>query len=311
MPAAPPPPTRQSRRKGADLPDLSTLLGDSSVLNVPAIAPEPSIPAIAPEPSIPAIAPEPEPPAPAAGPATTPGAEELPSTGSLAEHDFPDLIHTLFVRRWTGTIELHRGRVDTSVQVTGGRLAFASSTNKDERLGELLLRREKITLQQYYDAGKAIRKGKRLGAILVEQGALEPRDLVKVVVDHTREVIYSVFQWTEGFYRLKEGPDPSAESITLKLSTAEIIMEGIGRIQAWSRIEQGVGGPDARYIRADDYQERLREMTLTPDRLLIVGDLGGERDVASICKASKLGDFEVCRTLWALRVIGILHQKVT
>jgi len=311
MPAAPPPPTRQSRRKGADLPDLSTLLGDSSVLNVPAIAPEPSIPAIAPEPNIPASVPEPEPPAPEAGPAATPGAEELPSTGSLAEHDFPDLIHTLSVRRWTGTIELHRGRVDTSVQVTGGRLAFASSTNKDERLGELLLRREKITLQQYYDAGKAIRKGKRLGAILVEQGALEPRDLVKVVVDHTREVIYSVFQWTEGFYRLKEGPDPSAESITLKLSTAEIIMEGIGRIQAWSRIEQGVGGPDARYIRADDYQERLREMTLTPDRLLIVGDLGGERDVASICKASKLGDFEVCRTLWALRVIGILHQKVT
>ena len=52
-------------------------------------------------------------------------------------------------------------------------------------------------------------------------------------------------------------------------------------------------------------------MTLTPERLLIVGDLGGERDVTSICEASKLGDFEVCRTLWAFRVIGILRRLGT
>jgi len=288
----------EPRRTGGRLPDLSTLLADSPVLNEP--APPPAPPPAGP----PAVA--------DAGAATPPAAEpasaELPATGSLAEYDFPDLIHSLFVRRWTGTVELHRGRVDTSVQVTGGRLVFASSTNRDERLGELLLRRDKITLPQYYDASKAIRKGKRLGTVLVEQGALEPKELVKVVVDHTREVICSVFLWTEGFYRLKEGPDPGNESITLRLSTADIILDGIGRIQAWSRIHRGVGGPDARYVRADDYQERLQEMTLTPEKLLIVGDLGGERDVASICQASKLGDFEVCRTLWAFRVIGILRR---
>ena len=72
-----------------------------------------------------------------------------------------------------------------------------------------------------------------------------------------------------------------------------------------------MGSPDAHYVRTDDYQERLREMTLTPEKLLIVGDLGGERDVASICEASKLGDFEVCRTLWAFRVIGFLRRLDT
>jgi hypothetical protein len=299
---AAPRPTRgirapEPRRPGVRLPDLSTLLTDSPVLNTPAPPPVPP----------PAVAD----PAAASPPAAEPVSAELPATGSLAEYDFPDLIHSLFVRRWTGTVEVHRGRVDTSVQVTDGRLVFASSTNRDERLGELLLRRGKITLPQYYEASRAIRKGKRLGTVLVEQGALEPKDLVKVVVDHTREVICSVFVWTEGFYRLKEGPDPGNESITLRLSTADIIMEGIGRIQAWSRIERGVGSPDAHYVRTDDYQERLREMTLTPEKLLIVGDLGGERDVASICEASKLGDFEVCRTLWAFRVIGILRRLDT
>jgi tetratricopeptide (TPR) repeat protein len=308
VPAAPeairttPPPVPAGRRRaGANLPDLSTLLAESSVLNAPAMDGSPVEAATPQKPDSAALA------ADSPAPSETPAHVEVPSTGSLAEYDFPDLLHSLFVRRWTGTIELHRGRVDTSVQVTGGRLVFASSNNKDERLGELLLRRQKITLQQYYDASKAIRKGKRLGSILVEQGALEPKDLVKVVVDHTREVIVSVFLWTEGFYQLKEGPDPGTESITLRLSTPDIIMEGIGRIQAWSRIERGVGGPDARYARADDYQERLREMTLSPEKLLLVGDLGGERDVASICSTTKLSDYEVCRTLWAFRVIGILR----
>jgi len=287
----------EGRRAAKNLPDLSTLLADSPALNVPAVeAPPPAPP--------PAAAPAP----PVEAPARDAAPADLPATGSLAEYDFPDLIHSLFVRRWSGTVELHRGRVDTSVQVSDGRLVFASSTNRDDRLGELLLRRAKITLAQYYEASKAIRKGKRLGTVLVEQGALEPKELVKVVVDHTREVICSVFQWTEGFYRLKEGPDPGNESITLRLSTPDIIMEGIARINAWSRIERGVGGPDTHYIRADDYQERLQEMTLKPEKLLIVGDLGGERNVASICQASKLDDFEVCRTLWAFRVIGILRR---
>jgi hypothetical protein len=232
----------------------------------------------------------------------------LPPTGSLADTDFPDLIHGLHDRRWTGTIELNRGRVDSAVAVHDGRLTFATSTNRDERLGELLLRKEKITLRQYYEAGKAIRKGKRLGALLVEQGALDARDLVKAVVDHTQEVIYSVFQWTEGFYRLREGPDANAETITLKLSTANIILEGIHRITAWSRIERGVGGPDARYVRAEDYKDRLPEMTLTPEKLLLLAGHEGEKDVDTLCRESDLSDYEVCRTIWAFRVIGVFKQ---
>ena len=232
----------------------------------------------------------------------------MPPTGSLADTDFPDLIHALNDRRWTGTIELNRGRVDSAVTVQGGRLTFATSTNRDDRLGELLLRKEQITLRQYYEAGKSIRKGKRLGAVLVEQGALNAKDLVKSVVDHTQEVIYTVFQWTEGFYRLREGLEGDGETITLKLSTANIILEGIHRITAWSRIERGVGGPDARYVRAPDYKDRLSEMTLPPEKLRLLTEHEGERDVDTMCRESELSDYEVCRTIWAYRVIGVLKQ---
>lgn len=226
---------------------------------------------------------------------------------SLAENDFPDLIQALHERRFTGTLSLTQLGVVRTVVVQDGRLAFATSSSRDDRLGELLLRTGRITLEQYVAASRAMGQGKRLGAVLVEQGALDAGELVKVVVEHTQEVIYGVFQWTDGFYRMKEGRERE-ESITLKMSTPDIIVEGIRRIEAWSRVERGIGGLEARYERAEGWQAEVDEMSLSPDELALVTDWEGTPSISEICqRAAILSDFDVCRLVWALRVIGVLR----
>jgi hypothetical protein len=197
--------------------------------------------------------------------------------------------------------------VGKSIKVQEGRLAFASSTSRDERLGELLLRRARISFREYVDAGKAVGPGKRLGTVLVEQGVLEPRELIKWVVEHTQEIIYGAFQLTEGHYRLQEGLE-QAESITLRISTPDIIVEGIRRIEAWSRVDRGVGGLAARYVRAEGYESVVRGMTLPPAKTALLDLLASPLEVETICAASGLADFEICRTLWAFRVIGIVTR---
>ena len=134
-------------------------------------------------------------------------------------------------------------------------------------------------------------------------GALDARELVKVVVDHTLEIIYGAFQWTEGMYHFTEAAG-AAEDIVLKLSTPEIILEGIRRIDRWSRIERAVGGLETRYQRADGYQTLVPQMTLSPDKMGLLTGLSGIQDLGTICKQSALPHFEVCRTMWAYRVIG-------
>jgi hypothetical protein len=227
--------------------------------------------------------------------------------GSLAGRDFADLVHQLHERRFTGTLTLSHMGVGKRLIVQEGRLVFASSTSPDERLGELLLRRGRLSYRQYVDAGRAIAPGKRLGAILVEQGVLTPKELVKAVIDHTQEIIYGAFQWTEGHYRLEQGL-PAAESITLRMSTPDIILEGIRRIESWSRIERGVGGLLALYQRADDYERALAEMTLSFEKLSLLTGLHGIRSVEQICAEATLPDFEACRALWAFRVIGAVFR---
>jgi hypothetical protein len=227
--------------------------------------------------------------------------------GSLAEQDFPTLVRALHERRWTGVLTLTHAGVGKSVVVQEGRIVFASSSARDDRLGELMLRRGRITLRQFEDAGKALVPGKRLGTVLVEMGALAPKDLVRSVVEHTQEIVYGAFQWTEGQYRLEEGGD-TKEAIKLNISTPDLIMEGIRRIESWSRIDGAVGGLSARYERAAEYETKLRSVNLAPEKMAILAEMAEPRTVEQICQSASLPDFEVCRTVWAYRVVGVVRR---
>jgi hypothetical protein len=234
----------------------------------------------------------------------------LQPEGTLAEYDFADIVQALNEQHWTGTLTITNRGVGRSMVLQEGRMVWASSSDPDDRLGELLLRRGRLTLAQYLTAGRAIVPGKRLGTILVEQGALTPRDLVRSVIEHTQEIIYGAFLWTEGHYRLQEGPGTS-EVITLKMSTPDIIMEGIRRIESWIRIDRAIGGASARYARAEGADEVARTMTLAPEKLGVLSSLT-EANVEQICAMNAAGsgisDFEVCRTLWAFKVIGLVRR---
>lgn len=233
--------------------------------------------------------------------------QALKPEGSLVDRDFPELVHVLHEKSFTGSLLLTRAGVGKSVTIEHGRLVFASSTDPDERLGELLLRRGRLSLRDYTEAGQAVGPGKRLGSVLVERGVLGPKDLVKAVVDQTQEIIYDAFQWTEGRYRLQEG-QRSAEAITLNISTPDLIVEGIRRIDSWSRIARAAGGFDSPYERADGYQEVVAKMALTEGQIEILSSLTRQRSLGAICNTSILPSIEVCRALWAYRVIGLVTR---
>jgi len=231
----------------------------------------------------------------------------LPKTeGSLVRHDLPELLHKLSQLEWTGVLTLTRAGYSASVKVLDGRLVFASSTDPDDRLGTLLLRQGKVSLRQIAAALQALRPPKRLGTVLVEQGVLSAEDLIRAVTEHSSEIIYSTFQWVEGTYRMEHGVPE--ESITLKLSTPDIIMEGIRRISSWARIERAVGGLAARYRRRDDYEKLVSKMKLSLERLSMLTSLHGEQAVQAICDDSSLSDFETFQCLWAFRVIGVVDR---
>jgi hypothetical protein len=231
-----------------------------------------------------------------------------PLEGSLATRDFPALIASIYESEWTGTVSLTHMGVRKSVVSQSGRFIWASSTSRDDRLGDVLLRQGKITLHQYAEAGHAMSGGgKRLGTVLVEHGALTPKDLVTGVVEQTREIIFGCFQWTEGRYSLVPDEIPS-EAITLKISTPDLVLEGIRRIESWSRIERAVGGLDACYERTPVGAESASRLSLAAEKTALLTGLTGVKSMDEICSGSSLSHFEVCRTFWAFQLIGVVRR---
>lgn len=231
----------------------------------------------------------------------------LPEEGLLSEHDLAEVIEELHRRRWSGQLTLSHQGSEVRITVKDGRLVFASSSNPDHRLGELLLRRGVVGLRALTDASGEVQPGKRLGTVLVEKGLLEPKELVRSVVDQTQENIYRVFQWTGGHFRLKQGSE-AAESITLNISTPDLILEGIRRIEAWSRIKKGIGDLATCYVCCEGHEAVARQMQLTAEQRALLDALRRPASVEALCAGSPLRDFEVCQALWAFRAIGLVRR---
>lgn len=231
----------------------------------------------------------------------------MKSEGRLDEQDLPDLIRELFAERWTGTLRLERDGHKIGIVADAGRLVFASSSNPDYRLGPRLLRRGLVTLRQVEDAGRALSPGKRFGTVLVEQGILQPKQLAGGVIEQTRDIILLGFRWGSGRFKLEPGP-PAGEAITLDIEAPQLILDGVSQVEAWSRIERGCGGLDARYAVVPGSEPLFNQLTLDVDQSALARAPKKGRTVEELCAESELNDFEVCRALWAFRVIGLVKR---
>jgi len=229
-------------------------------------------------------------------------------SGSLEESKVPDLIFSIAQSGNTGVLYLNREKEQKALYFAKGKLVFAKSNSVDDRLGEQLLKQKKITRVQLLEAGKEVTASKRLGTILVEKQIINSEELVQAIIGQIKEIIFKVFQWTEGEYLFKGGTLPSKEVIILNIPTEEIIIEGIQKIDKWSWINQAVGDSETYYKVSSKPLSIEGLLFLSPQAQKIIHYLSEEHTVQQICDFSSLGDFEMCKTLWGLSILGIVEK---
>jgi hypothetical protein len=228
--------------------------------------------------------------------------------GTLDQTSFPAIVRPLVRHRRTGVLRLTQHAAVKTVYIGEGRLIFATSNDPDDRLGEILLRKGTISYRTLEDSARALREGKRQGTILVENGAIRARDLIEGVSDQVRGIICSLVSWETGAYEFTEGPLPSREVIVLRISTADLLMEGVRRVDRWSRIRSAVGDLDQRYALASNAAAIIPGLSLERDELAIVASVDGPTTIEEMCSAARQADFWVCRTVWGLWAVGILDR---
>jgi len=240
--------------------------------------------------------------------------EDLTVKGDLETSSVPELLRSLLVSRETGVLTFRRDALVKTVYIREGRVVFGTSSDPDERLGESLLVRGKITARQYLQASNMIRPERRLGAILVEMEAVDPEELVPAVEQHVRDILMDLVCWNRGDYELVmrdvdlRGVD-LANVVTLNLSTENLILEGIRRCRSWSQVLRGIGGDIEAVPFPTGDTDVLYKLDLSTEEQEVLAQVNGRSSVEQICHVSYLSDFETCRILWALLVLGVVRRE--
>jgi hypothetical protein len=240
--------------------------------------------------------------------AKMPVCKRTPLEGELdcANQDFdvPDILLNVCETGRTGLLTFSTTEAERTLFVREGSYIFAKSSSMDDRLGEFLLRSQRVALRDLVSLSKMVKPGKRLGALLVESGALDPKELVQSVVGQVRSIVLGLFRWTKAQYRFVEQELPSKETITLSMPTSKLIVDGIQGIDSWWRIERGIGELDSLYRAVSGTEEAVRSVHLDTPALELLAMLSKPKRIGDACTDSSLTELEVCKLLWVFRSLG-------
>lgn len=192
--------------------------------------------------------------------------------GDLIQDALPDVIRRIYTRRLTGELKLSQYSVNKSIYFELGAIVFASSNDRNDRIGESMIRNGLLSQPDFMRASQYMTRGKRFGRILVELGIVDDRGLQYAVTFQILDIIYSIFTWSVGKYEFTATDKPVPDDLKLELSTASIILEGVRRIADIAIVQRGMGDLNRLIMPSTDPLLRTQTLSLKPiERALIAG----------------------------------------
>lgn len=208
----------------------------------------------------------------------------------------------------TGILTVQSGDVIKMVYIKNGDMIFSASNQDEDRLGNMLLRDNIITLDQFNQSVVEMKKtGLRQGAALVKLGHLAPEGLITAVRHYVERIIESLFILDDGRFVFEEKPLPSEEVITLKLSAGNIIYYGVKGINSEQRIEKGLPPLDGALCFSSAPLDIFQDVKLDQSGKRIISCIDGKTTITEILSITQMDRLEAFRTIYALLSIRMIR----
>ena len=210
-----------------------------------------------------------------------------------------DLLQFLAAARKTGTLKIARGTVVKEIILEGGVIVGSRSNDPKELIGQVLLHYGKIGEDQLQAAMEIHRQsGDRLGNILSAQGIVSAADVVYALRMRTLDIIYDLFLWEEATFEFFDGEALPSDVIRIQVEAQSVIMEGIYRIDEWSRYRAVIPSDRCYFELSAGWTELLNETNKESREVLYYVDKG--MTVAEICYNLHTSSFHACALLFDL-----------
>jgi CheY-like chemotaxis protein len=234
---------------------------------------------------------------------------DLSRTAGKLEENLPELITAFYLAQQTGELTLQKGKVKKTIFFDKGRPCFAISNLVTDRFGPFLVRVGKIGQQQLELCQAAAEKtGRRTGDVLSEMGLLKETEKLYYVAQQVKAIVYSVFGWEHGDYRLHFTDRAAREAIKIDLHPANLITRGVKKLYKPERLFRLLS-PDDQLVPSPQPAYGLHEVELERWEAEIIPEVDGTRTVAEVIRLAQRPEHAVYGFLYGMVALKILERS--
>jgi tetratricopeptide (TPR) repeat protein len=171
----------------------------------------------------------------------------------LAQSPISETLRKLSAQRLSGDLQIRSGKTTKIVYFDHGRIVFAASNLKKDRLGEALVALGRITDEQFEAASALVRadRKRRFGDALVQTGVLDKGELGRSVARQVNHIVVSLFGLNEGVASFEERPSAIPLEYMVSLSLHRLLYDGIRTMKSRELVAAGLGDLDRRVTLAE------------------------------------------------------------
>jgi hypothetical protein len=223
--------------------------------------------------------------------------EEVVLTGRLGEFSVTDLLSMLNMFRKTGILRFQLTGGDKALYFQQGEVVFATSTFPEEDLGEVLFSLGKVDRETLEKARQFASSRTTVGKILVDKQVVNPKDLWVASRSQVENIVYDLFAHAAGSFTFLNKSLDDEQIVRLSISTQNLIMEGLQRVDERGLFLRSIGSLDHRVVVIGDAPAGLP----SAEQKLLAVLAGQEPLVRDVLRQSGYAEFEGLRLLYQLK----------
>jgi hypothetical protein len=149
--------------------------------------------------------------------------------GSLEALSMPEVVGLILSGVRTGKLFLAHGGSRRTISFKDGQVVFATSTEPQERLGGLLVRKGLLTEAQLSRALEKVGPQVRLGQVLTRDQSLTAAALYGAMAELVQDIVLASFELGQGAFLFVEAPVGHEDALKLPMRTRDLALEGMKR----------------------------------------------------------------------------------
>ena len=229
--------------------------------------------------------------------------------GTLDDFTLSDIFRLTALAKKTGRLDVERRTGSGRVYFRDGDVYHAESTKSTELLGRKLTRSGRVTEKQLRRAViEQEQTGRRLGELLIEQGAVEEDEIEWAVRSQIEDGVFDLLRWDLGAFVWEPDSEIDAE-VPLTVSVENLIIEASRRLDEISQIRKKIPSADVVLAMAPRTPEGAHQINITSEEWQVLVLVDGRRSVEDIATSTGAEAYQTTRLLFGLMNAGLIEHK--